>query len=76
MVGNDVVMSVITEAWQIAERTGCDANFEAVIQRRWPGGAGGVGFAHRRTAEEVRQAIHDYYEPRESPEPTYGGACS
>lgn len=71
----ELAESVIDEACANRDASG-NADFEAVIWRRWPATKGGIGHAHGRIRATVRASIRDYYAPRDwSPEPTYGGAC-
>ncbi len=45
-----------------------DCDFEAEVNQRFPGGAGGVGHADRRMRAEVLEEIAAFYAPRELPE--------
>jgi hypothetical protein len=66
----DLAREVIREACANSDGSQV-ADFDAVIARRWPGGSGGVGHSHRKTARAIREAIRDFYQPPDwSPEPT------
>jgi hypothetical protein len=71
----NTIEHIIEEARANAE-PGSRVDYETVIWRHWPATQGGIGFAHSKARAEARQAIRDFYAPRDySPEPTYGGQC-
>lgn len=41
-------------------------SFDEILAERFPGGPGGVGHAHRKTRQQIKQQILDFYEPRDN----------